>query len=91
MFTLFPALFSPYKHTTQKISHSLEAPSKIYLLGTDQFGRDILSRIIHGTRSVIFVSTSSIAIALLIGIPIGLVAGFEDFKADICLARIGFY
>jgi len=88
MFSLFPALFSPYKHTTQKISHSLEAPSKIYLLGTDQFGRDILSRIIHGTRSVIFVSTSSIAIALLIGIPIGLVAGYYSGIVDTLFMRL---
>ena len=88
MFTLFPELFSPYKHTTQKISHSLEAPSKIYLLGTDQFGRDILSRIIHGTRSVIFVSTSSIAIALLIGIPIGLVAGYYSGIVDTLFMRL---
>ena len=87
MFTIMPDLFSPYKYTTQKIIHSLEAPSSSYLLGTDQFGRDILSRIIYGTRTVIFVSLTSIIVALIFGIPIGLIAGYYSGIIDSLFMR----
>ena len=87
MFTIIPDLFSPYKYTTQKIIHSLEAPSSSYLLGTDQFGRDILSRIIYGTRTVIFVTLTSIIVALIFGIPIGLIAGYYSGIIDSLFMR----
>lgn len=72
---LAPAV-SPYDPTKVSMRERLQGPSAKHLLGTDQFGRDILSRIIHGTRISLTVGLISVGIGLGIGTTLGLLAGF---------------
>lgn len=65
----------------------LKEPSRAYLFGTDEYGRDIFSRIIHGTRVEFVVSGLGVAIAMLIGVPIGLIAGFRGGWIDAVMMR----
>ena len=53
-----------------------EAPSRAHLFGTDELGRDILSRMIHGARASLFASIVSVSIAFAVGVPVGLCAGY---------------
>ncbi|MDP3209558.1 MAG: ABC transporter permease, partial [Rhodoglobus sp.] len=64
------------------------APSAEFLLGTDQLGRDVLSRIIMGTRPALVISVFVVVLAMLIGIPLGAVAGYRGGWIDQVLMRI---
>lgn len=66
----------------------LEGPSGQYLLGTDHLGRDILSRLFLGGRTTLLIGFSSTAIAVLLGVPIGLVSGYFKGRTDEILMRI---
>ncbi|MBX3093693.1 MAG: ABC transporter permease [Cryobacterium sp.] len=63
-------------------------PGAEYLLGTDQLGRDILSRIIMGTRPALVISVFVVALAMVIGIPLGAIAGYRGGWLDQVLMRI---
>lgn len=67
---------SPYDPAHIAVIHKLEGPSAAHLLGTDQLGRDTLSRLLVGSRTALGVSIASILIAASIGAPLGLVAGY---------------
>jgi peptide/nickel transport system permease protein len=77
---IFAAVFadqiSPYNPNSQNLRNRLQPPSAEHLLGTDHFGRDLLSRIIHGGRVSLQVGFLSVSIALAIGGLMGLLAGF---------------
>jgi peptide/nickel transport system permease protein len=66
----------------------MTAPNQQYLLGTDDFGRDILSRIIYGSRISLGVGLVSVVIAVLLGTPIGLLAGYSGGWFDEISMRI---
>jgi peptide/nickel transport system permease protein len=68
---------APYDPASQDLSMKLHPPSWDHLLGTDQFGRDILSRIIHGGRISLSTGVGAVAIGSLIGVIFGLVAGYK--------------
>src|SRR5262249_58783573 len=63
---------APYDPTEMKVSEALKAPSRAHLFGTDRFGRDVLSRTVHGSRIALGVAVSSIAIAFVAGTALGL-------------------
>lgn len=67
---------SPYDPLKQNILHRLEPPSAEFLLGTDSYGRDVLSRLIHGSRVSLIVGFVAIVIAMIIGSAIGIISGF---------------
>jgi peptide/nickel transport system permease protein len=67
---------SPYDPLAQDLDRRLQGPSRAHLLGTDDFGRDILSRVMHGARISLTVGFISIGIAVAGGLILGLVAGF---------------
>jgi peptide/nickel transport system permease protein len=75
-------LISPYSPTDQNIERRFSAPDSINLLGTDNFGRDLLSRIIYGSRSALLVGIVSASIAVVIGMTVGLCAGLGGNKTD---------
>jgi len=85
---LFAPLIAPYGEDEQNRRASLEKPSSAHLLGTDRLGRDVLSRIIYGSRVSLRVGVIAVGIAAAIGIPIGLVAGYLGRWADEILMRI---
>jgi peptide/nickel transport system permease protein len=69
-------LISPYDPIEQHIAYRLEPPSAEFLLGTDTYGRDVLSRLIHGARISLIVAFAAVAIAMVIGTFIGIVSGY---------------
>ncbi|MBM3596747.1 MAG: ABC transporter permease [Alphaproteobacteria bacterium] len=66
----------------------LQAPSFDHLLGTDDLGRDILSRLIHGGRLSLTVSTLAVLMAVSVGVPLGLIAGYVGGAVDEVLMRV---
>jgi peptide/nickel transport system permease protein len=64
------------------------APSAMHWLGTDEIGRDILSRMIWGARASLLAGVVSVAIAVLVGVPFGLIAGYFGGWTDSIIARI---
>jgi peptide/nickel transport system permease protein len=65
----------------------LAPPDGNYLLGTDDIGRDTLSRLLYGGRSSLLVGIGAAATAVLIGVPVGLIAGFEGGRADMIIRQ----
>lgn len=85
---VFPEAISPYSYKEQHPADALHPPGARYWLGTDQFGRDIFSRLIHGTRVVITVGLGSVLLAMLVGIPLGLISGYYGGWIDAVIMRI---
>jgi peptide/nickel transport system permease protein len=79
---IFAPLVAPYDPADQDITHRLEGPSWDHVLGTDQLGRDLLSRLIFGVRVALSVAIPGIAAALVIGLLLGLLAGYLGGKTD---------
>ncbi|MBI4788920.1 MAG: ABC transporter permease [Chloroflexi bacterium] len=67
---------TPYDPYQQNLRDALKQPSSAHLLGTDALGRDTLSRIIYGTRTSLAVGINSVGLAALIGMALGLIAGY---------------
>ena len=65
-----------------------KAPSAAYWFGTDEIGRDVLSRVIWGTRASLLAGVVSVSISLMLGVPIGLAAGFLGGAVDTVISRI---
>jgi len=84
---LVPGLFAT--HNPNKIGPDLlQPPSRSYLFGTDEFGRDIYSRVVFGARIEFVISGLGVLIAMAIGIPVGLVAGYRGGWVDSVLMRL---
>jgi len=73
---LFAPLIAPYDPISQDLEHVLESESATHIMGTDDLGRDVLSRIIYGTRVSLQASIYAVGIAFLIGVPVGLLSGY---------------
>jgi len=84
---VFAPLLAPYNPIETKILFRLQAPSADHLLGTDDLGRDILSRIIYGSRISLQVGLISVGIALVFGVGSGVVAGYYGGKVDMLIMR----
>jgi peptide/nickel transport system permease protein len=78
LLALLAPVLAPYSPLTMHTPDRLTGPSAGYPLGTDEFGRDILSRLLFGGRIAFSVGGLSIAIATLIGVAVGLVAGYAE-------------
>jgi len=81
-------LIEPFDPNVGQLSDSLQSPSSVHLLGTDEQGRDILSRIIDGASISLRVGVTSVSFALTIGIILGSVAGYYGKKVDMIIMRI---
>jgi len=73
---LFAPWISPYEPTKTQPAQALQGPSLAHWMGTDQLGRDTLSRVIHGARVSLTVAVIAVSIALSGGVTLGLVAGY---------------
>lgn len=91
---LFPAAIAPRDPFTQDLSLRLLPPAWTergipgYWLGTDQLGRDTLSRIIEGTRITVLVSLFAVAVSGIVGVAAGLASGFYGGKTDAVILRL---
>ncbi|MDR2179786.1 MAG: ABC transporter permease [Synergistaceae bacterium] len=92
VFLAFIAIFAdglaPYPYQKQNLMHSYETPSQQFLLGTDEFGRDILSRLIYGARISLQVGFIAVGIALVIGGMLGATAGYYGGWIDNGIMRV---
>ena len=79
---LFAPLLAPYDPLEMHSADRFQSPSRNYPFGTDEFGRDILSRILHGARLAFSVGGISIGLAALVGIAVGLVSGYVEGLFD---------
>jgi peptide/nickel transport system permease protein len=79
---VFAPLIAPHDPLEQNIVVRLEPPSAEFLLGTDGYGRDVLSRLIYGARISLLVGFLAILIAMIIGATIGIVAGYIGGRFD---------
>jgi peptide/nickel transport system permease protein len=84
---LLAPVLAPYDPIKTNIIARYKAPSSEHLLGTDGLGRDILSRIIYGSRISLQVGLFSVALALLFGVGFGLLAGYYGGKLDMVIMR----
>lgn len=84
---LAPTL-TPYDYRVQRLDYRLQAPTREHLMGTDEFGRDLFSRIIQGTRTSMVIGISATVLITLIGTLIGLLAGYLGGKVDWLLMRV---
>ncbi|HEX6989270.1 MAG TPA: nickel transporter permease [Bacillota bacterium] len=78
---------SPHDPVQNDLANSMRPPGGEHLLGTDNLGRDILSRIIHGARISMLVGLIAVGVALAIGIPVGLAAGYLGGRFDTIAMR----
>jgi ABC-type dipeptide/oligopeptide/nickel transport system permease subunit len=78
---------SPYDPIAQDLSAQLQRPSRAHWLGTDEFGRDIWSRILYGGRISIFIGIVSVGLGLVVGGLMGLIAGYH-LRLDNVLMRV---
>ena len=88
LLSIFANIISPYDYTEQDMDRKLQFPSREHLLGTDNYGRDIFSRILHGGRTSLLVSLMSCSISLGLSIIIGSCAGFFGRKVDMVIMRV---
>jgi peptide/nickel transport system permease protein len=89
---VFAPLLAPYPYEMQNPEHANETSSAQFLLGTDRLGRDVLSRLIIGSRQSLEMGVIAIAIAATIGITIGAVAGFYGGWTDnLCMRFLDIY
>ncbi len=86
--SIFGPFIAPHDPYKQVLGDALQQPSRQYLLGTDAFGRDTLSRLIYGTRISLMVGVVAVTIAGVVGIFLGLVAGYFGLWVDQIIMRI---
>ena len=79
---------APYAPTAQDANNMLAAPGPGHLLGTDDLGRDIFSRLVYGAPATVYASLLAVGVAILIGLPVGLAAGFFGGWTDDIISRV---
>lgn len=78
---------APYPYDEMHLLDRLQPPSRTYLLGTDEFGRDVLSRTLMGARLSLFMGAGATLVCVALGVPIGLVAGYVRGRVDELIMR----
>ncbi len=79
---------APYDPLKTNFLAVRKPPSGVYLFGTDEIGRDVLSRVIWGTRASLLAGVVSVTIALALGVPLGLLAGYVGRWVDALISRL---
>jgi len=86
--SLFGPFLAPYDPNKQHLDKCFVPPQREFLLGTDQLGRDILSRLLYGTRISLLIAASAVAFGLTVGTTLGLIAGYFGRWIDDLIMRI---
>jgi peptide/nickel transport system permease protein len=85
--SLFAAQIAPYSPLGQNVAELLMPPSAAHWLGTDDLGRDVLSRLIWGAPNSLYASALAVSVAIAIGVPVGVVVGFAGGWLDEVVSR----
>ncbi len=88
LMVLFPALFTSYDPLEVDMTKRLLGPSGEHILGTDEYGRDIFCRIVYGARSSVCVGLGTALLSALLGVPLGLIAGYYGGAIDNIIMRV---
>jgi len=84
----FAPLIAPYDPYQNDLMNVLMPPSAEHWFGTDELGRDLFSRVIHGARISLVEGVFSVALAMMIGVPIGMVSGYLGGRIDAVIMRL---
>jgi oligopeptide transport system permease protein len=84
---IFADFLAPLPYTKTNFGRLNETPSRAYWLGTDQLGRDLLSRMIYGARVSMLVGLGAQIVVVLIGVPIGALSGYVGGRTDLIITR----
>ena len=87
LLTLVSQLYTPHDPEAVEIGNRLRPPGATHLLGTDQFGRDTLSRVLRGASIALMVAGVSVAISLALGVALGAIAGYAGGWTDEIIMR----
>ena len=88
MVAVFAEFFSPHDPVLNDWANMLTAPDSVFLLGTDQFGRDVLSRIIYGAQTALFVGFTAAFFGSVIGLVLGVTSAYMGGLFDLILQRV---
>ncbi|HET8630687.1 MAG TPA: ABC transporter permease [Thermomicrobiales bacterium] len=88
LLAIFASALAPYPYQQQDLLSIYQGPSAAHWLGTDALGRDMLSRLLYGARVSMSVSLITVALVLLLGVPIGLASGYYGGWLDTALMRL---
>ena len=84
---LFGPMLAPYSYDQMDIMARMTPPDAAHWLGTDEFGRDVLSRMLYGARLSLLMGIGATFVSLLIGVPLGLAAGYHGGRIDEAIMR----
>jgi ABC-type dipeptide/oligopeptide/nickel transport system permease subunit len=85
---IFGPMLAPYSYTQQDLMHTAELPNAQHWLGTDELGRDLLSRVLYGARTATLVAFMSTGLSLVAGLLIGVAAGYGGRWVDTLVGRL---
>jgi len=88
LLAIFAPLLAPYHYADGDLLHTSQGPNRQHWLGTDEVGRDILSRLLYGGRVSLTVAVAAQFVIILIGVPIGLITGYFGGWVDLVVMRI---
>ena len=81
-------VLAPYDYASQDLNHTTEGPSAAYWMGTDQLGRDVLTRLLFGARISFAVAVAAQFVIIGIGLPLGLISGYFGGRIDAVITRL---
>lgn len=88
LLVILAPVIAPYSPTKQNPSDRLTAPNSQYIMGTDEFGRDIFSRILHGGINSLRISLVSVLFSSILGTLLGVISGYTEGPVDYVIMRI---
>jgi ABC-type dipeptide/oligopeptide/nickel transport system permease subunit len=88
LLAIFAPWVTPHDPVRQELIQSLQTPSAEFWLGTDHLGRDVLTRILYGTRISLFIGLAAVAVGMAIGVPLGVISGYYGRGPDMIIQRI---
>src|SRR5499433_2728561 len=88
LLAIFAPLIAPFDPVATSWSLVRKPPSALHWFGTDELGRDVLARVIYGTRASLLAGVISVSIALSVGVPLGLISGYRGGFIVALISRI---
>ena len=88
LMALFAPLIAPYDPADTNFSAVLQAPSSTHIMGTDDLGRDVFSRVVYGARASLEAGVLATLLAMVVAVPLGLVAGYYRGWWDPVISRV---
>jgi ABC-type dipeptide/oligopeptide/nickel transport system permease subunit len=88
LLAVFAPLVAPYDPVAQDYTAALAPPSTTHLLGTDNFGRDVLSRLIYGSRVSLLVGFGAVLFSMIMGVALGAIAGYYGGLTETVIMRV---